>query len=483
MPFGQAASQDISGQFVTASQKALPQNTRLDSWKAIAAFFGKDERTVKRWEKERGLPVRRVPGSSRGTVFAYTEELESWLAGPQQATDPVSPDIAAQEKPVEDVSAVIPASPRVVAGSRQGWRRPLIWAVPFALAIIVLTYASLGHHEIRFNNALAAPHHPDSVAQDLYLKGRFYFEKRTAADLNTAVDAFTQAIVHDPAYAQAYVGLADSYSLQHEYGTLLQFEAEQRARAAAQKAVELDPNLAEAHTSLAFAEFWGFLDAADADREFRRAIELDPNLARAHHWYATFLIEVQRPQESLAEIERARQLDPSSKAILADKGVLLFDAGHRDEALTLLKQMEASDPSFRSSHQYLGQLYWEEGNYEAALKEFETEASLRNHDATVKLIRDEQAALRGGGVSALLDYRLNVAIHTYEHDNGSAYNVASAYSELHRRNDAMKFLQLARQQHDTGLASVELAAEFRWLHADPEFRELVIEIGLPPLAS
>ena len=468
---------------MTASQKALPKNTRLDSWKAIAAFFGRDERTVKRWEKERGLPVHRVPGASRGTVFAYTEELESWLAGTQPPADTVSSEGPVVEKAGEDVPAPTLAGDLADSASREAWLRTLALALPIAVVIIVLTYASIGRHEMRFNNALAAPHRPDSVAQDLYLKGRFYFEKRTAADLNTAVDAFTQAIVHDPAYAQAYVGLADSYSLEPEYGTLLQSEAEQRARAAAQKAVELDPNLAEAHTSLAFAEFWGFLDAADAEREFRRAIELNPNLARAHHWYATFLIEVQRPEESLAEIERARQLDPSSKAILADKGVLLFDAGHRNEALALLKQMEASDPAFRSSHQYLGQLYWEEGNYEAALKEFETEASLRTNDATVKLIRGQQAAFRAGGVNALLEYRLNAALQAYEHENGSAFNVASAYSQLHRRDDTMKFLQLARQQHDTGLASAELAAEFRWLYSDPEFRRLVVEIGLPPLSS
>jgi len=143
---------------------------------------------------------------------------------------------------------------------------------------------------------------------------------------------------------------SDTYSLLPEYSTMQVMEAEQRARAAAQKAVDLDPNLAEAHTSLAFAEFWGSLDAADADREFRRAIELDPKLSRAHHWHATFLNAVLRTQDVLAEIERARQLDPSSKAILADKGVLLLDAGRRDEARILLKQMEASDPNFRSSH-------------------------------------------------------------------------------------------------------------------------------------
>lgn len=349
----QAATRDISGHFVTAPQNALPKDLRLDSWKAIAAFFGKDERTVKRWEKERGLPVRRLPGASRGTVFAYTSELERWLAGSRNGSGPMTVDNAPaveesrepKQAPATVSVAVQPApiSRKEIPGrdlqvpTPAAWVRVLLWAVPLAVLAGFLIYSSVGHHEVRFNRALAARHQADATAQDFYLKGRFYFEKRTPADLNTAVDNFTQAIVHDPAYAQAYVGLADSYSLLREYSTMPTLEAEQRARAAAQKAVELDPNLAEAHTSLAFAEFWGFLNAAKADREFRRAIELDPNLARAHHWYATFLIEILRSQEALAEIERARQLDPSSKAILADKGLLLLDAGHPDEALALLK--------------------------------------------------------------------------------------------------------------------------------------------------
>jgi len=295
------------------------------------------------------------------------------------------------------------------------------------------------------------------------------------------LDAFTQAIVHDPGYAQAYVGLADSYSLLREFSTMPAFEAEQRARAAAEKAVELDPNLAEAHTSLAFAQFWGFMDAADADREFRRAIELDPNLARAHHWYATFLVEVLRREEALAEIERARQLDPSSKAILADKGVLLMQAGQQEEGLSLLRQMEASDPSFRSSHEHLAQSYWNESNYEDSLGEYRKEALLRGQDEAVKQVAAKQAALRAGGVQGLFQNQLTTALRAEEHENGSAFKVASAYAYLRRRDEAMKFLKVARQRHDLWLTSVEVAPEFRWLHTDVEFRQLVIDLGLPAL--
>lgn len=489
---------------MTSIQNPLPKDTRLDSWKVIAAFFGKDERTVKRWEKERGLPVRRVPGTTGGTVFAYVGELERWLAGtddsqavpvienpgPGEVT-PAEPSAMSEvvaQRHAETVATYPNGATGTLARTELGGKplqasapRKLFWAILALTVAGFLIYSSIGHREIRFNKTLAARHQPDSVSQDLYLKGRFYFEKRTPDDLNTAVDAFTQAIVHDPAYAQAYVGLADAYSLLREYSTMPTLEAEQRARAAAQRAVELDPNLPEAHTSLAFAEFWGFLDVADADREFRRAIELDPNLARAHHWYATFLIQVQRPQEALAEIERARQLDPSSKSILADKGLLLLETGRREEARTLLMQMEASDPSFRSSHVYLGTVYWREANYAGALEEFRTEASLRGSQAAMNDVSAQQEALRAGGVQGLLEYKLSAALQAYEHANGSATNVALAYGNLRQRDETLKFLDVARQRHDPGLANVEAAPEFRWLHSDPEFRKLVTEIGLPAL--
>ncbi len=487
-PTGQAANEDISGHFVTATQNGLPKDARLDSWKAIAAFFGKDERTVRRWEKERGLPVRRVPGATGGTVFAYTSELERWLAGTDAPATVLEQSFPAPEPPTESILKGTDLPDDTVSGKEssqhrlgRSWKRTLAWVLPLMVLAGFLLYLSVGHREFRFGKALAAHRQPDATAQDLYLRGRFYFEKRTPGDLNTAVDAFTQAIVHDPAYAQAYVGLADSYSLLREYGSMPTLEAEQRARAAAQRAVDLDPGLAEAHTSLAFAEFWGFLDATDADREFRRAIELDPKMARAHHWYATFLVEVLRYEESVAEIERARQLDPGSKAILADKGLLLMDAGHPDEALTLLKQMEADDPSFQSVHRYLGIVYWEGGDYKTALQEYRTFASLRGQDKELQDIEAQQQVLQTGGVQALFKHRLETALRQYEHENGSGFNVASAYGYLHQRDEAMKYLKLAKQSHDINLADAEIARELNFLHSDPEFRKLVTDVGLPAL--
>src|ERR1019366_4026317 len=143
----------------------------------------------------------------------------------------------------------------------------------------------------------------DPEAQDLYLKGRYYWDKRTPDDLNKAVDFFTQASIRDPNYAQAYVGLADCYNLLREYAAMTPEEAYPRALAAAKTAVELDDSSAEAHNSLAFVTFYWNWDVAGAEREFRRALELNPTYVVAHHWYATFLMTIGRLPEALEQID------------------------------------------------------------------------------------------------------------------------------------------------------------------------------------
>src|SRR5208283_1725364 len=188
---------------MAAHSESLAPTKRLDSWKEIAAFFGKDERTVKRWEKERGLPVRRVPGAAGGTVFAYADELERWLAGTNDSpaarvADSLPPDEVPQgefkseftartaalapaasgtvnslPKAAEEAAAPIELGPETLRRSRRHLR---FWAIAVPAVAGFLIYSSIGHREMRFNKTLAARHQPDSVAQDLYLKGRFYFE-------------------------------------------------------------------------------------------------------------------------------------------------------------------------------------------------------------------------------------------------------------------------------------------------------------------
>jgi tetratricopeptide (TPR) repeat protein len=491
---------------MAAHGEALGAKKRLDSWKEIAAFFGRDERTVKRWEKERGLPVYRVPGSARGGVFAYSEELAEWLkapnlslesgeaivAGPAAVEENNNRPLLAEVLPISDQSKNEPAEPTppvaapapelVPARSRMVAARTFLWIAPLLLIAASFIALSFSNRQPRLRHALAAPHVPPAEAQDLYLKGRYHFEKRTPDDLTQAVDFFTQSIVHDPGYAAPYVGLADSYNLLREYSAMPPEEAFPRARAAAMKAIELDPNSADAHNSLAFASFWGFFDAATADREFNRAIELDPNFPRAHHWYATFLIEMLRTQEAVVEIERARQLDPSSTPILADKGIILVAAGKTEEARTLLSLLAASQPDFVPPHRYLADaIYFPEGNYPGYFAERSIVARLRHDTALEKIIAAEEKAYARGGQHALFEEQLSASQAAFNHGQGSAFEVATRYAALGQNGDAMKYLEIAYQRHDLLLTALISERSFLPLHQDPQFRELAAKIGLPPV--
>ncbi len=488
---------------MAAHGEPLGAKKRLDSWKEIAAFFGRDERTVKRWEKERGLPVYRVPGSARGGVFAYSEELAEWLKAPNLSLEsgeaivpgpavleeinpsPILADVLPIIDPVRsgpDDATSTPTLKLVPPRSRMAAARTFLWIVPLVLIAASFLVVSFTHRQPRLKHALAAPHIPPSDAQDLYLKGRYHFEKRTADDLNQAVDFFTQSIVHDPGYAAPYVGLADTYNLLREYSVMPPQEAFPRARAAASKAVELDPTSADAHNSLAFATFWGFLDATTADREFKRAIELDPNLPRAHHWYATFLIALNRDQEAIAEIERARQLDPSSTPILADKGIILAGAGKIEEARTLLLQLTASQPDFIPSHRYLAEcVYFPEGNYPGYFTEHAVVARLRHDTAAEKVLAAEQKAYARGGRQALFEEQLAASLEAFNRGQGSAFVVAARYASLGQNSEAMEYLEIAYDRHDLLLASLISDKFLMPLHGNPQFRALAAKIGFPPL--
>ncbi|MGB7727235.1 MAG: hypothetical protein WBL50_04340 [Candidatus Acidiferrum sp.] len=266
---------------------------KLDTWKEIAAFFGRDERTVKRWEKERGLPVHRLPGRRRGTVYAFSEELTAWLRS--------SEDLVSLEDPItKEDSGVVPAveSLPVKASTAPPWWRGLGIAL-VVMILVLFGFARLFKlHEVQGHllpslsvRASSAMH---KQAEDLYLQGRYHWNKRTPADLTLALDLFTKSIQLEPNYALAYAGKADCYNLLREYTGMPPSQAFPLAITAAKKSIALDGSLAEGHRSLAFALFFWEWDVSGAEREFQRAIDLNPKDVEAHHWYATM------PGESVA---------------------------------------------------------------------------------------------------------------------------------------------------------------------------------------
>ncbi|HTS38580.1 MAG TPA: winged helix-turn-helix domain-containing protein [Candidatus Solibacter sp.] len=326
---------------------------------------------------------------------------------------------------------------------------------------------------------IGEPVHPASEAEEFYLKGRFYWEKRTPDALSQAVDCFTQAIIRDQNYAPAYVGLADTYNLMREFTLMPASEAYPRALAAAKKAVELDDRSSEAHASLAFALFYGTWDPDGAEREFKRAIELKPDNAVAHHWYATFLSAIGRRSESLREIERAQALDPASKSIIADRGVLLWLAGRRDAGLSLLKQMETSEPDFISPHRYLSFIYFAMEDYPNYLAEWKKEAALLHDSATEKMVDMGEKGYAAGGDKGMLEEMLKSEKNLYERGKFSPYVLAQTSSRLGKKQEAIQYLRLAYQQHDERMVGIAGEAAFAPLEAEPGYRELVAKLGFP----
>jgi Tfp pilus assembly protein PilF len=482
-------------------QEVRAPNRRLDSWKEIAAFFDRDERTVKRWEKERLLPVHRLPGGARARVFAFTLELEGWMHSLEASTadSPAAEDAGTTEDNSTSVDQSAPpasledAQPEPVPPAHTGER----WlAVAGCAMLAVLTVGiflvTYRHHAAAAtrSNAAAASRRAKSVrasagnteAQELYLQGRYYWDKRTPEDLNKAVDFFTQAVVHDPNYAPAYVGLADCYHLLREFAAMPAAEAYPRALAAARKAVELDPSSAEAYASLAFSTFYWSWDQAGAEREFRRSIELNPDYGPAHQWFANALATEVRLPEALKEINRAEQIDPASNSIMADKALILVELGRTDEALGLLKQLEVSQPAFFSTHQYLSYVYYAKGDYRNYVAEALKAATVSHSEQQLAIARAAEQGFKTGGKQGMLLNTLKAQEKLLNQGQMSPFLVAVTCIRLGENEAAMRYLQTAVQQHDTAVLALRVTSDFNVLHNDPRFEKLLAQAGMAPLS-
>jgi tetratricopeptide (TPR) repeat protein len=490
----QGIVEDFSGHFALMDQPAekKAQSRRLDSWKEIAVFFGRDERTVKRWEKERLLPVHRIPGKSKGGVFAYESELRDWLDRPnsalangigQTAEDITSPPEtvlpAAPPIPLTQPSAP-PATPDRASKIRLRFALGFV-AIALAVAGIVIARET----RIKKLAASAAPsphtvHAANLEAEDLYLKGRYYWNKRTPADLNRAVDYFTQSIVSDPKYAPAYVGLADSYNLLREFSGMLDKDAFAHSLTAARRAVELDDSLSEAHRTLAFSLFWGSWDFTSAEREFHRAIQLNPNDVEAHHWYATALLALPgRDNDAIAEIDLARRLDPASQSIEADRAMVLFWTGSQDNAIETLLQMESAEPDFATPYIYLARWYLLREQFPEHIAQARKAAQLAGNTEELASIDSEERAFRSGGPRALLEAVLKRQMKQLPLHQAKAVALAETLMQLGRKQEALNYLRMAYTEREAGLVAMGKSRRFDALRSDPGFRVLVSRVGVP----
>jgi tetratricopeptide (TPR) repeat protein len=480
---------------------------RLDSWKEIATYLGKVERTVKRWETNRGLPIHRLPGRGGASVYAFTRELDDWLKstsarGAEVASEatvqlyPSSAQFSGPEPPATE-SSHIPRASASQPFMKQEWLQAFVGLLLFASFVGISVYsAGLGTASQRLSRSLenlfadrtqertrgtpiSVTDSEKSQARDLYLKGRYEWNQRTPESLNRALDCFTQAILHDPGDAQAYVGMADTYDLLREYSTMPDSEAYTRAIAAARKAVELDDSLAEAHRALAFAEWWGSWDFADGEKEFRRAIELNPRDPVARKWYANVLSVQGRFAEGLEENEKAQELDPTSHSILADKGWMLFNAGKKDEGLAVIKDVERSAPEFLSPHHYLMNINLIVKDYPSYLEEGQKTADGENDPVLKDIVASARAGYKRDGERGLLTGLYNKQMEYFRAGKLSGTTMAKTCVLMGKKHEALQLLKEAYDRHETHVLACVSESDLLLLRDEPEYRELVKKISFP----
>jgi len=311
-----------------------------------------------------------------------------------------------------------------------------------------------------------------------YLKGRYFWNKRTGDDIRKAIEHFRAAIRLDADYALAYVGVAEAYLILGYYTSMPTSEAYVEAKTAVLKALELDPELAEAHASLAAIKAGDDWNLAGALEGFARAVELKPNYATAHQWYAEHLVCAGREDEAIAEARRACELDPISLVINGSTGLVLAQARRYDEAAAQFEKTLEIDKNFAMAHRFLGDVQVEQGRFEEAIEEHALAAVLGGEPAATAEARAAalRHAFREGGEAGYWRKRLELAAAAVE---PSPYELAMLHARLGETEAAVECLQGAFERRDYNLLYLRTNRAFDGLRSHPVVAGLMKQVGLP----
>jgi len=395
------------------------KDDRLQSWKEIASALNREVRTVQMWEKHEGLPVHRHFHSRRSTVFAFRSEIESWAKRRTEMAAPVR--------------------------------------APFA-------------------QIAAQPSAPAKNAREAYFKGRYFWNRRNETDLRKALQCFRTAAATDPEYALAYTGIADTLTLLSFYEIVPSTEAMPQARDAAIRAIQLEPNLAEAHTSLADVHLhfdWRW-DAAG--REYRRAIECNPGYALGYHWYANLLAATGQHDAAYAAVMRALEIDPVSLSFQVWAGVTSYLARRYEDAVYHYSQALELDPDFAVAHMYLAQALEQVGRYPEAIASFDTAIRLTGGSSNVIAMKAHAHALAGDALAArdLLNQLQSPAAGKCL----PSYDIAATHAALGDCASAVHWLEQACRERHMKLFLVSQDPRFDPLRGHSKFNAVVQQLGL-----
>jgi tetratricopeptide (TPR) repeat protein len=317
-----------------------------------------------------------------------------------------------------------------------------------------------------------------TTSREAYLKGRYFWNQRTEEGLRKAIHWFESGIREDPEFALPYSGLADSLTLLSFYEIVSPSEVMPAARRAAQKAINLDPNLAEAHASLADVFLHFDRDWQAADREYRRSIQCNPDYALGYHWYANLLSARGQHEAAHMSIMHALEINPVSIITLVWAGVTAHLAHHFDEAIRHYQSALELEPNFIWAHMYMAQALEQKGNFKQALGEFETTLQLAGGNNCVKAMKAHTHAVAGDASSAreILDELKSAPSRQCM----PSYDMAAAYAALGDSHQAVAWLNRACSERNMKLFTLSIDPRFDPLRRCPEFKDIVEQVGLGP---
>jgi tetratricopeptide (TPR) repeat protein len=316
----------------------------------------------------------------------------------------------------------------------------------------------------------------DPDAYQAYLKGRYYWNRRTAENIKKAIEQFKFATDRDPNYALAFVGLADCYAVLNEYAGVPTRETIPHSRVYAEKALALDPQLAEAHASLAMVHehMWQW---ADAEKEFKRAIELNPNYPTAYHWYSIFLKNLERNDEAATMIKRAQELDPLSSVISVNISRLYQLQNNQQASIENSLKLIDLDPNFGPAHQYLALSYLKLGRTDEAITEMEKAVTLTKRSSITLGDLGYLYGILGKKAEAMTT--LKELEEKYDKREANSAYVAAVYAGLGDRDRAFEWLEKDFKDRSGKLAEIRWQIQFESLRDDPRFADLLKRMGLP----
>ena len=451
-------------------------SNRIDGWKAVGQYLGRERTTVIRWARTRDLPIHRMPGGKKATIYAFRDELDAWIdgAGACAAAD-VEADTVAETKPEPDAIAVPPIARR--AGVQ--WRFATALAVVGSLLAVAVAARDGWSSKPVGAQSMSLPRDPATAR--LYLQAREDWARRSPDGLRRALAALTEVVRRQPDFALAYSGLADAYLLAREFGTLRDAEAFARAQRAAEQALRLDPTQAAAHRAIGFVHYWWGRDRAAAGVALRRAVALDPDNAQTHFWYGNILSDNGEHPAALRELDIARAIEPGSLAIQSDLAYAYWAKGETREAVVRLERLAAAEPNFAGVHSCLSDVRLAEGDLARFLMEYGAMARLRQEPRRMAVAAELAAAWRQGP-EALRIAMLAVAMRDIESEElGDHVWPIFVASMVGNRDDVLALLRTADARKEVwGSAALTSRVAARW-RGDSMIEALLLRRAAPPV--